>query len=913
MTLAGHVIRLLVRNPRRSVTTIVGTALAAGLVSAVLLFGVASETTLTRRALADVPVDEQVVLAPTSDAAAAQAMVTADPAVRDASPFTLVHFDSAELTAGGAATQTSSGVIVGIDPGYIAMTGWFTPVSGEVAPGGIAISRDLSSNLGATAGDTIAVHLAGGATVELKVTGIVETTGADLVLGPLDPTHRAAGANPPANVAVMSLADATKLVIPRVPAGATSSPDSSDTSGAGSSGGSSQAGGAVVPVFASEPAVRREVHLRIDHLLVPGDPVAAQAWLDSVRRRLDRQGAGAYQVVDDASAALEPVAGDLAWGQILFLFLSLPGVVVALWLERLAADATRDSTRRHAAWLRAHGAGPRTLLAVFVGSTAMATMCGTVAGFAVGGIVAWALFGGDLWAAGGALPILEVATLTIVGLTALGAILAAVLLRADLARELRATRGELTRTPRPAWDRFHVDALALVAGLVALFLIPTARPAITTEGNPTVSLAISAFVGPCLIWIGATLLLIRLAGWAARRAALASGLKRVGGITGELASASLATRTAATGPLVVVIALAVSFAISVLVFDATYVQQQRVDARLTLGADLKAVPLAAADSSSASALAGPGVAEVTPFVDRIVYVGPEAQDLLAIDPAALPRVAPLSDTFFSGVTADAAMAALRSQPDGILVSAETAKDYSIVPGDRVRIRVPDASGVLRQVDFRMIGIALEFPTAPKDAFLVANQAYVRAQSGNDRISFVLASASGDPSDAARRLAARLGSAWQVSDLTSTTARLANEVTAVDLARLILVDLAFAVVIATVGTALFLIAAFADRGRELATLAAIGAEPRQLLVAIATESGAIVIAALVAGIATGTLIGWTLVGILGGVFDPAPPGPAVPLVAIVGLVVLTFGSTAGTIALIGRRLATLDLVSPLRVR
>ena len=137
-----------------------------------------------------------------------------------------------------------------------------------------------------------------------------------------------------------------------------------------------------------------------------------------------------------------------------------------------------------------------------------------------------------------------------------------------------------------------------------------------------------------------------------------------------------------------------------------------MDARLTLGADLKATPTAAAGPDATRQLAGPGVAETTPFVDRIVYVGPEAQDLLAIDPNSLPAVAPLADSFFSGLSADAAMAALRTQPDGILVSGETARDYSIVPGDRVRIRVPDANGELRQVDFRMVRVALEFPTAP---------------------------------------------------------------------------------------------------------------------------------------------------------------------------------------------------------
>ena len=208
--------------------------------------------------------------------------------------------------------------------------------------------------------------------------------------------------------------------------------------------------------------------------------------------------------------------------------------------------------------------------------------------------------------------------------------------------------------------------------------------------------------------------------------------------------------------------------------------------------------------------AGPGVAASTPFVDRVVYVGPEAQDLLAIDAATLPGVAPLADSFFQGSTAAVAIDALRARPDAILVSAETAKDYSIVPGDRIRIRVPDANGNLKTVDFTMAGIALEFPTAPKDAFLVANQSYVAAQTGNDAISFVLARAAGDVGAASASLAHRLGGGWQVSDLGTTTARLANSITSVDLSGLVLLDVAFAVIIAAVGVTLFLLAGLAER-------------------------------------------------------------------------------------------------------
>jgi putative ABC transport system permease protein len=357
----------------------------------------------------------------------------------------------------------------------------------------------------------------------------------------------------------------------------------------------------------------------------------------------------------------------------------------------------------------------------------------------------------------------------------------------------------------------------------------------------------------------------------------------------------------------------VSFATSVAIFDSTYRQQQRVDAELTLGADMKAVPTTAVPADATKNALGTGVVAATPFVDRVVYVGPEAQDLLAIDPASLAAVAPLSDSFFQGTTASGALAALQSQPDAILVSAETAKDYSIVAGDRIRIRVPDASGNLKSVDFHMVGIALEFPTAPKDAFLVANLSYVAAQTGNDRMSFILARAGGDLNDASRRMAARLGPGWQVNDLGTTTARLANSITSVDLAGLVFIDLAFAILIAAAGATLFLLAGLAERRRELATLVAIGAEPAQIRASVTGETVVVGLAGILSGLVTGGLIALALLQILAGVFDPPADLPAVPLIGIATIVGCVALALVIAIGIADRGIARLGIVSALRER
>ena len=848
MNLLQHSIRLVIREPRRSMAAFVGIAMASALTTSVLLFGTASGSTVTRRALADLRVDAQIVLAPDADPMAARSIVVADPAVRAVVPFDLAHFDAAALDKAGTATQTSIGVLVGVDPGYDGLTGLLGLSSGTVMPGQVALSRDLASNLGAVPGDQIAFTLPGGASVSLAVSGIVSTAGSDLLLGPVDAAHRAAGANPPANVAVMDRATVESQVIPRIPAGAAAADPSA--SGGVAAGGSPT-------VFTPDPAVRRELHVQLDHAQLPGDPVAAQLFLDGVRRRLDRQGAGAFQVVDDASASLEPLAADLVWGQILFIFLALPGIALALALSRLAADATADTTRRHAALLRARGATTSQLRIVFVGASLTTGLIGSVVGAIIGTAIGLGMFGPALASTDPVGSVVRSTLLAVALTTLLASVAAFIPLREQLREEIVLGRQDLQRVRRPLWQRAYLDPIALGAG-AAVYMIAGGsgiHPIINAEGNPTVTLALTSFVAPLLFWSGGTLLLLRLVGIALRRGdRLAHGMAGLLGPGGGLAIRSLAARATTASRAIVVLALATSFATSVLVFDATYRQQQRVDAELTLGSDLKAAPTMPTTAAAANALVGPGLAVATPFVDRVVYVGPEAQDLLAIDATSLPTVAPLSDGFFQGITASAALDALRASPDAILVSAETAKDYSIVPGDHLKIRVPDATGNLVTVVFTMAGIALEFPTAPKDAFLVANQSYVSAQTGNDRVTFFLARADGDVPDAGRRLADRLGSEWQVTDLSTTTARLANSITSVDLTSLVLIDVSFAVLIGAVGVALFLLAGLAERRRELATLTAIGAEPGQLRATLVGEALVIAGSGLVTGLRPAPLWG-----------------------------------------------------------
>src|SRR5262249_17924903 len=81
---------------------------------------------------------------------------------------------------------------------------------------------------------------------------------------------------------------------------------------------------------------------------------------------------------------------------------------------------------------------------------------------------------------------------------------------------------------------------------------------------------------------------------------------------------------------------------------------------------------------------------------------------------------------FGNASAKDSLAALSSTPDGILVSDETVNDFQLNLGDQLNIRLQSNDHQYRVVPFTFRGIVREFPTAPRDSFLVANAAYVAA-------------------------------------------------------------------------------------------------------------------------------------------------------------------------------------------
>jgi putative ABC transport system permease protein len=884
----------LVRAPARTLIRVLMLAVAASLLGAMILFVGHALQTMTASSVRGVPLDWQGAVASHGAAIHVAAEVGRQPGLLEAAPVATAPFAGTEHTASVGTIRSGPGAILAVSPGYVDHIHTFRLLRGAVVPGAIVLDQQLAQTLQAQPGDFVRLTpRAGAAPLALRVSGIANVTAADLLFQPLNPLAGPAPAQPPANVAIMPLATFAQRVAPWLPVLAAAS-----------------AGAAAMP---GEPAgVQWQVQAQVDPATLTGSPSNALGEADRTRNRVERMLTGTVQFVDNLSAALNGAAGDALYAETLFIMLAVPGALVALGLAYLAALGTATRDRRELALLRARGASKRDLytLAAFE-----SLVLGLFAG-ALGTGLALLALATAVPHAGALGPQRMLACFAVCATFAFaGALAARVGASVSVFRQsVAAGRRTVSRAGRPLWQKLWLDVVCLVgAGLIYWLTASTGFSAVVSpDSNPTLSLSVYMFFAPALLWIGATLLLIRLRGrgfeWLAARVAGGRAQTR-----SAFLLASAGRRGSAINRGLLVVGLLLAFGVNLGVFSATYEQQARVDAQLTLGADV--VVSATRDVRphvEPTVVALPAVAGATPVLHSYAYVGPDLQDTFGIDTSTFTRATTLRDSYFLDGTAGQTLDRLRARPDAILVSRETMNDYSLRLGDLLRLRVLDAAtGAFRIATFHVAGVVQEFPSAPRDSFMVANLAYlVRLTHTPPRLLFV--AARGDPASLARAAAAATRSqGTSVKNIRAENAQIASSITAVDLTGISRIEEIFAVLLAAGALGLYVAIAVAERRTELATMAAVGASLRDTLAFLWSEAAIVLLSSLLLAALLGWLLAEMLVAMLTHAFDPPPDHLTVPWLFLAALAGAAIAGAAVAVALAARGLRRLPLGAILR--
>jgi putative ABC transport system permease protein len=872
---------LLRRRAGRLLATAAGISLAVALVAALGTFLTASQATMTARALRSVAVGWQVEVQPGGNPATVRHQLQTTPGIRAVETVRRAPTTGLQASSGGTTQTTGPGVVLGLPATYAAtFPGEIRQLSGSAS--GVQIAQQTAANLHVRPGDRVNIGRKGAAPLPVTVAGVVDLPQADSLFQKVGAPPQAQASAPPDNVMLLPESTFSKL---------TTQPSSTTT------------------------------QFHVARATPPShDPAVAYQSEVASARNFEARVAGAALVGNNVGAALDAARGDAAYAQMLFLFLGLPGVVLAALLTAALVGAGADRRRAEQALLRTRGHTPNAVTRLAVAEAILVGTAGGALGLGIAAAAGRLAFGPAPEGTSITATLIWFAVAFAAGLliTTLTVLVPAV---ADLrgGRSVAQARQTVGRPRTSWWMRAGVDILLLVGALVVFWASSGNNYSLVLapEGVASISVSYWAFLGPALLWLGAAALLWRIVTFALShgRRPLQRLLRPLAGNLSRPGAASLSRQRRTLARAIVLLALAVSFAASTAVFNSTYQQQAEADAQLTNGADVTVTEppgahAAPADAKGMRTVAG--VRHVEPIQHRFAYIGADLQDLYGIRPNTITQATALQDAYFQGGTAADLMATLARQPDAILVSAETVKDFQLTPGDRINLRVQDAkTKALRTVPFHYAGIVKEFPTAPKDSFFVANASYLAQTTGSNAVGAYLVDTGGTGQAAvAAALRSRLGTAAKVTDITHTRAQVGSSLTSVNLTGLTRLELAFAVLLAVGAGGIVLAVGLAERRRSLAIMSVLGAGRRQLRGLVLSEGFLLSAGGLLGGAVIAWGLAQMLVAVLTGVFDPPPSTIAVPWAYLVGTALAVVAALA-IAALISARTSTRPAVEELR--
>jgi putative ABC transport system permease protein len=669
----------------------------------------------------------------------------------------------------------------------------------------------------------------------------------------------------------------------------------------------------ILPAFRAAQAERgraikalpvQEVDVSVDRSRLRSDPASALAQTRSVARTVTHRSRGQVDLIDNVSNALRVATDDAEVGKKMFLFLGLPGALLAAVLAAYAGSILAVTQRREQAVLRLRGAQLRHFRALLAYKTLVLSGVGSIAGVALGVLSTVAVLprgmlmqvpAGDF----GLSAAVSVAT---------GIVLTAASLyvpgRRSMSRYVADERAELATAPLAAWRRWRLDFVLLGAAAVlelGAFASGALDPPITSVSQgQAVALPTRLLPAPVIAWFAGVLLGGRL--FAAGAAQLpVPRPPRFGPVVWGTVGRSLRRRAWAAAGGVVCVGLVVAAGTGLQLFTHGYEASKAADSRFVVGSDLRVTPSATSrrphPPSFGSELRVPGISGVSPVVaelENAVLVGPDNQDradLTAIDPESFGRVAELSDAFFVGRSAAAALAALAADRHGLLVYTQTADDFGIETGDRVQVLLERGTKHQTLRSFRVVGLFENFPGSPEPTDLVARLDFYDASIGLQRADYFLAAAA-DSSDAGirRAVGAIAAGPARTDDLlveSAPTARNEEEssLTSLNVRGLTTLDWVYTLSMCTTAIAIFVFGLMLQRRKEYASLQAQGLRRSQLRSLIFVEAAAVAVSGVAIGITVGSGMGALLMHVLRALFilDPGVSLSIQPLVIVTTVV------------------------------
>jgi putative ABC transport system permease protein len=666
-------------------------------------------------------------------------------------------------------------------------------------------------------------------------------------------------------------------------------------------------------VLRSQPILEVDVFMKREPL--DADPGTALAQTKAVADAVNAVASGQDILIDNISNALAVARDDARTAKRMFVFLGLPGVLLAAILTSYAGGVLASALRREQAILRIRGANRRHLLRMHALRTLALAGVGSLLGVALGLASSAAVLSADALASASPVSLLTSALLgACAGFLATGVALYAAGRRA-INRQISDERAQLA-SQKPLWRLLGIDFLILAAVAAVEWYERRHGGFEGVRGSVyfgrAVSLRLHLVIVPIGIWIGGVLVLGRVAERVFAHLPLPRR-HRFGRPLRGLLTRSIRRRSWAAASAMIMVGLIVALGTSVASFSASYNQAKARDARFVVGSDVRVTPspISALEHPPqyAEKLKVPGIQTATPVVYGLnnalleSEVNEDAGNMAAIDPAAFAQVAPLIDTDFLSTTAANAIYALQRQPRGVLLTEDLADTLDVDVGDSVQVLFARGTQDQKLSKLKVLGLFQRLPGFPEGVDLVVNIQRQMELIPSTNATFFLAQTT-DPSDATLdRVVTALqdgpgaADALQIDTRATALDKDQSSLAALNIRGLLTLDSAYALAMAATAITIFVFGLLLQRRREYVTLRAQGMRIGKIRSLLVTESSCVVVVGAAVGALVGAVMAYFLVTVLRPLFVLRPevvlPPDDIAVLAALVLAVSVVASLAAT--------------------
>jgi len=817
------------------------------------------------------------------------------PGVARAEPLSFVDLDPGSLAA-GAKRPPEAVRVFGLDNRYLEGDPSIRIVNGSYEPGSGLLSAEAALALSVGPGDVVQVGVPGRSQpIGVRISGITDVSQAKSLF------YSRQGKQLEQFIYVRN----TVIVSPDLFANTIMPAFQNVTTTPGT-------------VLRHQPIV--EVDVLVEREPLDADPDTALAQTKAIADTINAVAPGQDVLIDNISNALEVAREDARTAKRMFVFLGLPGALLAAILTSYAGAVLASALRREQAILRIRGANRRQLLRMHALRTLALAGVGSVLGVALGLASSAAVLSAGALASASTVSLLTSALLgAVCGFLATGIALYAAGRRA-INRQISDERAQLA-SHRPVWSLLGIDFLILATVAAVEWYQRRHGGFEGVRGSVyygrAVSLRLHLVIVPIGVWLGGVLLLGRVVERVFAHLPLPRH-HRFGRPLGGLLTRSIRRRSWPGASAVIMVGLIVALGTSVASFSASYNQAKALDARFLVGSDVRVTPAptSALDHPPqyADQLQVPGIHTVSPVVYGLLNTllesekNEDAGNMAAIDPAGFRQVAPLLDSDFVGTTAADAMDALQRQPAGVFLGSEFADLLDVEPGDDVQVLFARGTNDQKLSEMKVIGLFDRLPGFPEGVDVLVNIHHQMELIPSTNTTFFLAGTT-DPSDTTLdRAVAELRNgpastdALQIDTRATALDKDQSSLAALNIRGLIALNSAYALAMAATAITIFVLGLLLQRRREYVTLRAQGMRIGNLRSLLVTESLCVVVIGAGAGALVGAAMAYFLVTVLQPLFVLRPeiviPGVDIAVLAALVLLVSVVASLAAA-TLIGR--------------